>query len=256
MHSSGGGLLMSGKPGRPYARRCLVPLALKAVFTGLIPAGLAQELKLPLDARFETLSPAWIEVSDRKKDRRLLGHLAALAGPALSSRQMSWKHDDPHDRRCLIPQALRSVFTGVVPSQLAQDLKLPPGARVEALAPGWVEVGSLAEDRRLLDHLTAVAGPAFNSRLVSLTTPAFPAGVASSINFSRLPLHTRTRNCLEKEGLLSADLLQRQSFGKLLAILGFGVKCLLDLLTAVEGVNRTSEGNGAPAGPVSDQPKL
>jgi hypothetical protein len=78
--------------------------------------------------------------------------------------------------------------------------------------------------------------------------------VSSSIKFTLLPLHTRTRNCLEKEGLLSADVLQKQSLEKLLAIPAFGVKCLVDLLTAVEAVNQVAEVDAA--GAASPKPVL
>jgi hypothetical protein len=129
---------------------------------------------------------------------------------------------------------------------LAQDLKLPPRAQFETLTQPWVETSDPEEDQRLLDHLTALARPTLTSGHFDATVPAFPAGVASSINLIRLPLYTRTRNCLSKKGLLSADALQGLSLEELLAIPGFGVKSLVDLLTAVEAANRNSERGAAP----------
>jgi hypothetical protein len=142
------------------------------------------------------------------------------------------------------------VFVGVVPSQLAQDLKLPAGARFETLVTALIEVTDRKEDRRLLDYLATLAGPAVTSRRLDLRALAFPGGVAPSIDFSRLPLHTRTWNCLDKEDLLSANALQRQSLWSLLAIQSFGVKCLVDLLTAVEAVNYATQENAVLATPL------
>src|SRR5207247_2535218 len=55
---------------------------------------------------------------------------------------------------------------------------------------------------RLLDQLTALAAPVLNARRMDLTGPAFPGGVASSIEFGLLPLHSRTRNCLERRNII------------------------------------------------------
>lgn len=153
---------------------------------------------------------------------------------------------DPYVRRSLVPPALKGFLKGAVPACLARDLELPRGARFETLLRALVEVRDRTEDRRLLDHLTELASPALTSPRLDLTAPAFPLGVASTIKFGHLPLNTRTRNCLVKEGLLSADVLKRQSLGDLLAIPAFGIKCVVDLLTAVEAANRAAEESAFP----------
>jgi hypothetical protein len=168
---------------------------------------------------------------------------------------MPQKPDRPYVQRCLVPRAFKDVFRGGIPSPLAHHLRLPLGARFETLTPAWVEVDDHYEDRRLLDHLTALADQALASRRVDLESPAFPEGVASSIDVACLPLHARTRNCLLKEGLNSAESLQRQSLGDLLGIPAFGIKCLVDLLTAVESVNQACKGDATSTKPVAVVPQ-
>src|SRR5438874_1850159 len=116
---------------------------------------------------------------------------------------MSWKPGIVRAWRCLVPKGLMAVLSGPIHPQLVRNWGLPLGSRFETLTQSWVELDDQREDRCLLDHLTAIAGPAITSRRVDLTALAFPAGVNPSINFDRLPLHTRTRNCLEKERLLA-----------------------------------------------------
>lgn len=358
LSSEGKDPLMTGMSGTPDSRRCLVPRALKDVFTGVIPSGLKYDLKLPSGTCFETLVPSCVDVGDYKEDRRLLDHLTALAGSAITSWRLdltarafpagvassinfarlplhtrtrnclekkglltadllqrqsledlleipafgvkclvdlltaveganlategdatsaepaaavpeqksaplllrltgdapvlkSWNPDDSYARRCLIPQALEELFKGTVPSRLARDLELPRGTRFETLVQALVEVRDHTEDRRFLNHLTALVRSGLTSPRLDLTRRAFPVGVVSSINFARLLLHARTRNSLEKAGLLSVDVLQRQSLGELLAIPGFGPKCLLDLLTAVEAVNQAVQGDALSAEPIA-----
>ena len=351
---------MSGMPGTPYARRCLVPQALKSVFVGAIPAEMEHDLKLPPDTRFETLVPACVDVRDYYEDLRLLNHLSAVARPALRSRWfdltasafpaglagsinfaglplrtrtrnrleeeklltsevlqrrslgdllairgfgvkelmdlltaveavneatageatpveptpavpapecalllrlahegppvMPWRQGKPHAWRCLMPRALKAFFKGKVPVRLGRDLGLPRGTPFEALVGALVEVPDDNDDRRLLDHLTHLIGPVLASPRQDLTTRAFPAGLASSINFARLPLHTRTRNCLEKEELLTAEMLQRKSLRDLLDIRSFRVKSLVDLLTAVEAVNSVTDADAILGEAVNSAP--
>jgi len=120
-----------------------------------------------------------------------------------------------------------------VPAPLALDLNLPPGTSFETLAPADVEVADCKQDRRLVGHLTTLAGPLLESRL-DLRAPAFPQGLTSTINLAEFPVHTWTRNRLEQQGLFSVDALARLSLGELFAVHGFGVTCLVDLLTALE----------------------
>ena len=148
---------------------------------------------------------------------------------------MPWKIGGPYARRCLRPQALHGVLRGVVPAELARDLNLPPDSSFETLDPDWVNLADRSEDRRLLDHLTESLDRAITSREVNFSAFAFPGGLPLVIDMDRLPLHTRTRNCLKKEGLYSAEALRRVSLKELLAVPAFGVKCLVDLLTAVNG---------------------
>ena len=169
---------------------------------------------------------------------------------------MSQDPGEAHAGRCLVPRALRGVFKGVAPRPLLRYLKLPPGTLFETLEASWLEVGDPWGDRRLLILLTAVARRAINPRRLDLSTPAFPEGVAPTTDLDRLPLHNRTRHCLENQGLFSVDALQRQSLGDLLEIPGFGAQCLVDLLTAVEAANRAAEGNEVSAGPTVRFPEL
>src|SRR4051812_8960240 len=123
-------------------------------------------------------------------------------------------------RRCLVPEALRTVCSGVIPSSLAYHLNLPPGSRFETQGSALVDVVNYHEDRLLLHHLTGLAGPTLTSRRFDVKALAFPRGVVAPLDFARLPLHTRTRNCLLRDGLITADVLQRQSLEDLLAIRG------------------------------------
>jgi len=167
---------------------------------------------------------------------------------------MSQKPGGPRAKRCLLPPALKDVFRGVVPSGLALDLNLPPGTTFGTLVPTDVEVGDGKEDRRLVGHLTALASHAINAGL-DLSVPAFPQGPTATINLAHLPLHTRTRNCLKREGLLSVDALQRLSLGELLAIRAFGVTCLVDLLTAVEADQGAAIGDAVTTEPFAEFPE-
>jgi hypothetical protein len=60
---------------------------------------------------------------------------------------------------------------------------------------------------------------------------------------------------LEKEGLFSVDALQGRSLEELLAIPAFGVKCLVDLLTAVEAANAFDKEDAACADPTAKTPE-
>jgi DNA-directed RNA polymerase alpha subunit len=146
-----------------------------------------------------------------------------------------------YDRRCLVPRALESVFRGTVPTPLARALQLAPATSFESVAHVRIQVGERRADRRLLDWLAQLLDPAINLGWLDLSARAFPDGVASTIDLARLPIHTRTWNCLMQARLVSGQALERQSLHDLLAIRSFGVKCLVDLLTAVEGANGSNE---------------
>ncbi len=150
-----------------------------------------------------------------------------------------------YGRRCLVPGALESVFKGTVPAPLAQALKLAPGTSFESVARGRVQVGERHADRQLLTWLAELLSPAITTGWLDLSAPAFPEGVASTIDLARLPIRTRTWNCLMRARLVSGDALERRSLRELLAIPGFGVQCMVDLLTAVEGAQRATETEGA-----------
>jgi hypothetical protein len=150
-----------------------------------------------------------------------------------------------YGRRCLVPGALESVFRGTVPAPLVQALKLAPGTSFESVARGRVLVGERAADRQLLNWLAELMSPAITAGWLDLEGPAFPDGVASTIDLARLPIHTRTWNCLMRNRLLSGEALERRSLRELLAIPGFGVQCMVDLFTAVEGAHQSTEPEGA-----------
>jgi len=150
-----------------------------------------------------------------------------------------------YGRRCLVPGALESVFRGTVPAPLVQALKLAPGTSFESVARGRVQVSERDADRQLLNWLAELLSPAISAGWLDLSAPAFPDGVASTIDLARLPIHARTWNCLTRERLVSGEALERRSLRELLAIPGFGVHCMVDLLTAVEGAHRSTETEGA-----------
>jgi len=150
-----------------------------------------------------------------------------------------------YGRRCLVPGALESVLRGTVPAPLVQALKLAPGSSFESVARGRVLVGARAGDRQLLNWLVQLLRPAITTGRLDLSGPAFPDGVASTIDLARLPIHARTWNCLIRARLVSGAALERRSLRELLAIPGFGVQCMVDLLTAVEGAHRSTETEGA-----------
>ncbi len=148
-------------------------------------------------------------------------------------------------RRCLLPGALRSAFRGSVAAGLVQTLKLAPGTSFESVARARVIVGERHADRRLLNWLVELLSPAFTAEWIDLSARAFPDGVASTIDLARLPVHTRTWNCLKREHLISGEDLERQSIRELLAIHSFGLQCVVDLLTAVEGAHEPTQTEGA-----------
>jgi Bacterial RNA polymerase, alpha chain C terminal domain len=163
----------------------------------------------------------------------------------------------PRALRCIVPHALRRVLVGAIPPRLARALNLPPNSSFESLDPVWVDVPRRGLDQHLLDQLTAIVNPAIRSRSFDPTGLAFPDGVPSNVDLKRLPLTTRTRNCLTKESLASTEELRNVSLGRLLEIHAFGVRCLVDLLTAVEGAawaadTHAARGNDPAAGPPSE----
>ena len=129
--------------------------------------------------------------------------------------------------------------------RLLQALNLAPGTSFESVARGRVLVGERDADRQLLNWLAELLSPAITAGWLDLSGPAFPDGVASTIDLARLPIHARTWNCLMRERLVSGEALERRSLRELLAIPGFGVQCMVDLLTAVEGAHQSTETEGA-----------
>ena len=163
----------------------------------------------------------------------------------------------PRAVRCMVPRALRGVLVGPISPRLVRALELPRNSSFESLDPVWVEVPRGDPDRQLLDRLTVLVARAIKSRGFDLTGLAFPQGVPANVHLNRLPLWTRTRNCLQNASLSSTDDLLKNSLGRLLEIPGFGVKSLVDLLTAVEGAGRAADTEGArikglPAGPPAE----
>jgi len=132
-----------------------------------------------------------------------------------------------------------------MPAPLAQALKLAPDTSWESVARGRVLVGERYADRQLLNWLAELSSAAITAGWLDLSAPAFPDGVASTIDLARLPIHTRTWKCVTRERLVSGEALERRSLRELLAIPGFGVHCMVDLLTAVEGAHRSTETEGA-----------
>jgi len=127
----------------------------------------------------------------------------------------------------------------------------------ESLDPIWVDVPRGSLDRHLLDQLTALVDPAIRSRRLDLKGLAFPDNVPPNVDLKRLPISTRTRNCLNTESLGSTEELRGKSLGRLLEIHAFGVRCLVDLLTAVEGAPWAADAdaartNGLAAGPPTE----
>ena len=158
---------------------------------------------------------------------------------------MSFEAAGPRAPRCIVPNALRGVLVGLIPTRLARALRLPGNSSFKGLDPVCVDVPRGSLDREVLDHLTAVVNPAIKSRGLDLTGLAFPDGVPPGVDLKGLPLSTRTRNCLKRASLTSTEELRANSLGQLLEIPGFGVKCLVDLLTAVEGATRAADTDGA-----------
>ncbi len=159
---------------------------------------------------------------------------------------MSSKPDRSHARRCLMPPALLGVLTGVVPAELASELSLPTVTSFESLDPISVDISNLQANRHLLDHLTRIVRAAIASRRLNLSAPAFPNGVRLIVDAARLPLLARTRHSLVREGLLSEDGLRWSTLQRLMVIRAFGVRSLVDVLTAVEAANYPEAGQDGP----------
>src|ERR1017187_7058916 len=158
---------------------------------------------------------------------------------------MSLEVVGPRALRCIVPHALRGGLVGVIPALLVRALELPRNSSFESLDPIWVDVPRGSLDRQFLDQLTALVDPAIRSRRLDLTGLAFPESVPPNVDLKRLPLSTRTRNCLNTESLASTEELSGKSLGRLLEIPAFGVKCLVDLLTAVEGASWAADADAA-----------
>ena len=92
--------------------------------------------------------------------------------------------------------------------------------------------------------------PCFPDFIQRRQLPALPEGVTSK----ELPLEPRTRNCLEKQGLLEPpQKLASITVGEVRRIPDFGKKCLVDLLTSLESfAERATKSSAVVGGPVGN----
>ncbi|MFT3878557.1 MAG: DNA-directed RNA polymerase subunit alpha C-terminal domain-containing protein [Gemmatales bacterium] len=142
--------------------------------------------------------------------------------------------------RSLVPSALRSIVTGIVPLKIRRELNLTEGVTLDT-PEVYFEVTNHKQDKWLLSWITKKIEPALRLGKLPLCSAAFPKGIPDCIELNILPLLNRTRNCLRRQNLNSASQLGQLTIGQLLQIHAFGVLSLVDLLSAIDGSIRKSD---------------
>jgi len=202
---------------------------------------LAQAIYAFIGQSVETVRRELQEVERRRKESeeaRRLGQQATEIARVPTSQY-------PRPGHPIAPRTLEPIFDVPVPREL-----LPRGVRGVRLcdldSSAWQRLGP-ATCQRLADLVIQTLKRRYNSfpgDLLNIPVPSPPAG----LTLEDLHLELRTYNCLSKAGArLALSGLGTRRIRDLRGIKGFGVKCLLDLLTALEAVGGVESREGSDA---------
>jgi hypothetical protein len=140
----------------------------------------------------------------------------------------------------LAPKSLREILIGAVPRNYARKKGADAIFYCNLDAEAWKTFSS-DECQQLGREIVGVVSAAILDLPVRILRRAVPMVLTKTI-VADLELERRTYNCLCRvlQAGLVADLeeLPYRTIEKLLEIRGFGAKCLVDLLTSVEGAER------------------
>jgi len=154
--------------------------------------------------------------------------IGPTGGDRMAGRASS-RYPQPGHR--LAPQILRELLLAFIPGHLVQGTRFEGARLCDLDESAWDQlqpeaIAALAQI--VADQVSAGLG---TRGILRRAAPAMPKG----LRLEDLRLDTRTWNCLARAGLSRRPgELGRWTIGQLLAIEGLGVKCLLDLLCAVE----------------------
>ncbi len=133
----------------------------------------------------------------------------------------------------IAPRTLRSILRvpALMPRGLASAASLQLDELDETVWSRFDGETCEALARQVVEHVRQVL-PLLGPEPANRRLPRLPEGVS----LDDLELETRTRNLLAEEGFEERlDSLQRLRVADLLCIPGFGARCLVDLLTSLEG---------------------
>lgn len=133
----------------------------------------------------------------------------------------------------LLPESLRALWSGdSLPAWVLKELRLPSGATFEALGSGLKYSGQPAAAARLRNFVVnAVLARRRSIELVEVFTRSWPL----TLDPAGLPFTSRTRNCLDRAGLLKdRALMKGLTFAQLFDIPAMGVVSVLDFACVSE----------------------
>ncbi len=140
-------------------------------------------------------------------------------------------HGYPRPNQILVPQTLHEVFQDSIPTRLARHTLLQGKQLCDLDETVWQHVRPEVIGQ-LAGLIVMRASSARHDAVVcqrQLPTPP------KNVELNDLHLDNRTWNCLEREGFAKdIQALGNLTIGQVLAFRGFGGKCLVDLLTALE----------------------
>lgn len=159
----------------------------------------------------------------RRRPRQAPGR---VAGPRPAGRYRYPRHGE-----ILAPQTLRELLTVRIPLRLARGSSFQGRRLCDLDERVWAELApeKIAELGRMVVARAGLVGE--RPTVLQRRLPQLPKGV----RLEELPLENRTYNCLVRArfGRRPADL-GKLAVGEVLALPSFGVKCLVDLLSALE----------------------
>jgi hypothetical protein len=135
----------------------------------------------------------------------------------------------------LLPAALRELWNEPLPTWLVDDLKLPAGSGYEATGPDlWKTYGSAQISPRIRSFaIQTVAGRLPEILDVAPIRGPWPKSLAPS----HAPFSARTRNCLDRLGVLEdPSRMTRLTIRDLMCVKGMGITSLLDFCCVVEAI--------------------
>ena len=160
---------------------------------------------------------------------------APRADPLITIRHFHAAHRYPRLGHRLAPQTLKEVLLERIPSSLTRGTRFSRARLCDLDETAWRHLTPVRISR-LAGLILSHAGAAAYTRIIlDRRLPNPPPGM----RLDELRLENRTYGCLHRAGYdRHPEGLGGLTVGQLLAIQGFGAKCLVDLLTSLE--NRVS----------------